>query len=343
MRIGILTGGGDAPGLNAVVRGFVLRSLQLGVEPVGIRHGWRGLLEQDTVRLDAKVVDGIHRTGGTILKTSRTNPFKDPATTELVHKGFQALKLDGIVAVGGDDTLGACAKLSAQGVPAIGVPKTIDNDIKGTDVTFGFDTAINIAGEAIDRLHTTAASHERCLVVEIMGRHAGFITWGAGLAGGAHVILLPEEPFDLQEVVKVVKRRDAEGHGYTIVAVAEGAKPKSMEGFVTQGKEKDEFGNVRLGGIGEELADAIENAANKETRHVVLGHLQRGGAPSAMDRVLGTRFGVIAAETSHARKWGHMLAVRGTRIEAVPLSEAAGGTRKVPADDVRLAKLLWGY
>jgi 6-phosphofructokinase 1 len=286
-------------------------------------------------------VDGIQRQGGTVLKTSRTNPVKDDATKAKALAGWRKLKLDVLIAVGGDDTLGACAKLAKDGVAAIGVPKTIDNDLTGTDVTFGYDTAVNIATEAIDRLHTTADSHDRCLVVEVMGRHAGWITWAAGIAGGAHVILVPEEPFDVDEVCKVVTGRDKAGKGYTIVAVSEGAKPQGGS-FKVQTGAKDQFGNVRLGGVAEELAKEIEARTQKETRHVVLGHLQRGGAPSAFDRVYGTRLGVAAAELAHAKKSGVMLALKGTRIEAVPLSEAAKGYRLIPKDQVDLLKVVRG-
>lgn len=342
MRLGILTGGGDAPGLNAVIRGFVVRASQLGHEAVGIRHGWRGLIDQDVVPLMARDVRDIHRTGGTLLRTTRTNPVKDDATRTRALQGYRALRLDGLVAVGGDDTLGACAQLAAHGIHALGVPKTIDNDIPGTDVTFGYDTAVNIATEALDRLHTTAESHERCLVVEIMGRHAGWIAWAAGLAGGAHVVLLPEEPFDVNEVADVVRRRDAEGHGYTLIAVAEGAQPKDAKALLTPSRARDEFGNVRLGGIAGQLAQRVEELTKKETRHVVLGHLQRGGAPSAFDRVLGLRLGAAAAEAAHRQEWGKMLAVHGARIVTVPLEEAATGYRVVPADEVRLARQFWG-
>jgi ATP-dependent phosphofructokinase / diphosphate-dependent phosphofructokinase len=331
VRVGILTGGGDAPGLNAVIRGFTLRTLQLGHEPVGVRHGWRGLLEQETMPLTADLVADVHRTGGTLLRTTRTNPVKDEAARRKALEGYRALRLDALVAVGGDDTLGACSKLAQDGLNAVGVPKTIDNDLRGTDVTFGYDTAVNIAADAIDRLHTTAQSHERCLVVEIMGRHAGWITYAAGLAGGAHVVLLPEEKFD------------AAGHRYTLVAVSEGATPTDLEGFVTQSDKRDEFGNVRLGGIGDKLAKRIEALTGKETRSVVLGHLQRGGAPSAADRVLGLRLGVAAAELVDRKAFGMMVSVRGTRIEAVALTEAAGGYRLVPSEDLRVAKLLTDY
>ncbi|HLE47833.1 MAG TPA: ATP-dependent 6-phosphofructokinase [Candidatus Thermoplasmatota archaeon] len=341
MRIGILTGGGDAPGLNAVIRGLVVRATQLGHTVIGIRHGWRGVLEADGVPLKPADVEGVHRQGGTLLKTSRTNPVKDDAIRKQALAGYKKLKIDALVAVGGDDTLGACAKLAADGIKAIGVPKTIDNDLSGTDMTFGFDTAANIAMEALDRLHTTAESHERCLVVEIMGRHAGWITYWAGLAGGAHVVLLPEDEYDPAEVAKVVEARDRAGHGYTLVAIAEGAKPKGGPAAL-QTAERDQFGNVRLGGVAEQLAKEIEKRTKKETRHVVLGHLQRGGAPSAFDRVYGTRLGVAAAELAHEKRFGVMLALRGNRLEAVPLSEAAQGYRLVPESERRLTTILRG-
>lgn len=342
MRIGVLTGGGDAPGLNAVLRGLVLRAAQNGDTVLGIRRGWRGVLDADAVPLTPGDVVGIQRQGGTILRTSRTNPVQDDVTRKKALAGYRKLKVDCLVAVGGDDTLGACARLARDGVRAIGVPKTIDNDLSGTDVTFGYDTAVNIATEALDRLHTTAESHERCLVVEIMGRHAGWIAWAAGIAGGAHAILLPEEPFDVQELADLVRARDAAGHGYTLIAVAEGAKPKGgLEALQTA--ERDAFGNVRLGGIGERLAKEIEKLAQKETRHVVLGHVQRGGAPSAFDRVYATRLGIAAAELAHEKRYGVMLALRGARIEPVPLAEAAKGYRVVPSSEVALTRVLRGH
>lgn len=341
MRIGILTGGGDAPGLNAVIRGLVLRGTQLGHKVFGIRRGWKGVIEADAFELTSDLVGSIQRQGGTILRTSRTNPVKDDATKQKTLAGWKKLRLDCLVAVGGDDTLGACAKLAREGLNAVGVPKTIDNDLSGTDVTFGFDTAANIAAEAIDHLHTTAESHERCLVVEVMGRHAGWITWAAGIAGGAHVILVPEEPFDIDEVCKVVTERDKAGKGYTIVAVSEGAQPKGGNP-TTQTGEKDQFGNVRLGGIAERLAKQIEAKTQKETRHVVLGHLQRAGPPSAYDRVYGTRLGVMAAEYAHEKKFGVMVALKGTDIHAVPIEEAAKGYRLLPPKAVDLLRVLRG-
>lgn len=342
MKLGILTGGGDAPGLNAVIRGFTLEADRLGHRVVGLRYGWKGLLDQVLVDLDADAVRDIHRMGGTILNTSRTNPVKDEQVEQRALDAWRQLGLDGLVAVGGDDTLGACARLSGKGVKAIGVPKTIDNDIQGTDVTFGFDTAVNIATEALDRLHTTAASHERVLVVEIMGRHAGHIAWAAGIAGGAHVTLLPEDPFDIAAVATAIRRRYDGGHRYAIVAVAEGAKPSNSSALALQDEGRDEFGNVRLGGIADQVARAIERETGYQTRSVVLGHLQRGGAPSAFDRVLGTRLGAAAAGLASDEKWGVMVSVRGNRLEPVPLEEAAKGYRVVSDADRELGRNLWG-
>lgn len=342
MRIGVLTGGGDAPGLNAVIRGLTIRATQLGHEVVGVQRGWKGVLEGDAVPLTAKDVTDIHRTGGTILRSTRTNPVKDDPTVKKAMAGYKSLRLDGLVALGGDDTLGALARLAEEGLNGIGVPKTIDNDLPGTDITFGYDTAINIVMDALDRLHTTAYSHERCLVVEVMGRHAGWITWAAGIAGGAHVILLPEDPFDPEEVAAVVRARDKTDARYTLVAVSEGAKPVDADSFVTQTAEKDEFGNVRLGGIGEQLAAKIEEMTGKETRHVVLGHLQRGGAPTAFDRLLGTRLGIMAADLAEARSFGKMLSVQGNDIVAEPIAKAAKATRTVPEDLRKLTLYLRG-
>lgn len=320
MKVGILTGGGDCPGLNAVIRGFVLGMTQAGHEVVGIRHGWKGLIERDTVPLAVADVDGIERTGGTILKTSRTNPYKDAESKERALESFKALGLDAVVALGGDDTLGACHKLNQDGVPAVGVPKTIDNDLSGTDYTFGFDTAVNIVMDALDRIHTTADSHERILVVEIMGRHAGWMTLHGGLAGGAHAILLPEEPFDLDALAKRCKARQDAGHAYTLIACSEGAMATNMEGFETQDASVDEFGNVRLGGIGETLAKALEKKTGQQARHVVLGHLQRGGRPTAMDTVMSLRLGLRASQAVIDGDFGTMVAWKGTEVELLPLA-----------------------
>ena len=343
MRVGILTGGGDCPGLNAVIRGAVLSLESGGHEVVGVRYGWKGLLEQTTMPLSGEDVRGIERTGGTILGTSRTNPVKDDKTRESALSGYKKLGLDGLIAIGGDDTLGACAALAETGIRAIGVPKTIDNDLPGTDVTFGFDTATNIVMDALDRLHTTAASHERIMVAEIMGRHAGWITLHGGLAGGAHVVLLPEEPFDLEELANLCKKRREAGEPYTLLAVSEGAMAKDAESFITQDAERDEFGNVRLGGIGKTLAKELEAKTGQEARHVVLGHLQRGGAPSAYDRVLGLRMGTAAAGAVMNEEFGVMISLRGTDVVQVPLSEAAEGTRTVPDERIKEKNALTGF
>jgi ATP-dependent phosphofructokinase / diphosphate-dependent phosphofructokinase len=342
MRVGILTGGGDCPGLNAVIRGAVLALKGEGHEVLGIRRGWRGLLEQDAAALAEADVEDIERTGGTILGTSRTNPVKDDSTRERALAGYRGLGLDAVIAVGCDDTLGACAELAQIGVRAVGVPKTIDNDLAGTDVTFGFDTATNIVMEAMDRLHTTARSHERILVVEIMGRHAGWITLHGGLAGGAHVVLLPEERFDADQVASLCVARKEAGHRYTLVAVSEGALPGDAAGFVTQDQSVDEFGNVRLGGIGKALAKELEARTGQEARHVVLGHLQRGGAPSAYDRVLGLRMGRAAAVAVMEEGFGVMVSLRGTDVVRVPLAEVVQGTRVVPEERLKETRdLVW--
>jgi ATP-dependent phosphofructokinase / diphosphate-dependent phosphofructokinase len=342
MRIGILTGGGDCPGLNAVIRGAVLTLHQAGHEVVGVRYGWKGLLEKTTMPLSVQDVKGIERTGGTILGTSRTNPVKDDETREAALSGYKGLGLDGLIAIGGDDTLGACAALAETGIRAVGVPKTIDNDLPGTDVTFGFDTAINIVMEALDRLHTTAASHERILVAEIMGRHAGWMTLHGGLAGGAHIVLLPEEPFDLENVAETCRKRRDAGEKYTLVAVSEGAMAKDAESFVTQTAEKDEFGNVRLGGIAKTLAKELEAKTGQESRHVVLGHLQRGGAPSAYDRVLGLRMGAEAARSVLEGEFSVMVSLSGVDVVRVPLAEAAKGYRTVPTQRIEEKNALTG-
>lgn len=343
MRIGILTGGGDCPGLNAVIRGAVVTLADQGHEVLAVHHGWKGLIEQETSPLTMDDVQGIERTGGTILGTSRTNPVKDAKTRETALESYKALGLDALIAIGGDDTLGACAALAESGIQAVGVPKTIDNDIPGTDVTFGFDTATNIVMEALERLHTTTASHERIMVAEIMGRHAGWITLHGGLAGGAHIILLPEQPFDLDEIAEICKTRRAKGHTYTLIAASEGALAKDAESFVTQDKKVDEFGNVHLGGIGKALAEELEKKTGQESRHVVLGHLQRGGTPSAFDRVLGLRLGQAAAKAVIDKDMGVMVSLKGTDVVRVPLSKAAGDTRIVPPERVEEKRALtWG-
>lgn len=327
--IGILTGGGDAPGLNAVIRACVRRSHQHGRRVLGIRKGWKGLLTKDTVELDARHVSGILHLGGTILGTSRTNPFKKEEDAARAKENFEALGLDALVALGGEDTLGVANKLAAAGFPVVGVPKTIDNDLSGTDQTFGFDTAVMIATEALDRLHSTAESHDRVIVCEVMGRHAGWIALHAGIAGGADHILIPERKIDLPAVCAGLRRRREGGKNFGIVVVAEGAT--LPDGHVTKDQELDAFGHVKLGGIGEYLAKQIEKETGFETRSVALGHTQRGGTPTAFDRVLATRYGLLAAEMVERRQWGMMAAWRGGEFVAVPLADAVKQLRTVPA------------
>jgi len=334
MRIGILTGGGDCPGLNAVIRGIVIRADKENYEIFGFTDGWRGVLENKGENLTKEKVEDIHREGGTILGTSRTNPFKEEKGLEKIENTLKDREIDVLIAIGGDDTLGAANKLYKKGIKTIGVPKTIDNDLSCTDYTFGFDTAINIAVEAIDRLHTTAKSHHRVLVVEIMGRHAGWITLEAGVGGGAHIILIPEVPFDLEKVCQILLERKKRGKNYSIVAVAEGAKAARGSKFltreVTKEEKTDSFGNIMLGGIARVLEKEISKRTGIETRSVVLGHLQRGGRPSAFDRFLATRFGIKAVEMIKEGKIGQMASLRGTEIISVPLEEAVGRTKSVP-------------
>ncbi len=343
MRVGVLTGGGDCPGLNAVIRAIVRKGIDIyGHAIVGFRDGWRGPLENEFEELTIESTRGILPRGGTILGTSRTNVFKREDGPERVRETMQGLHLDGLIAIGGEDTLGAASRLySEHGIHVVGVPKTIDNDIGATDVTFGFDTALQVATEAIDRLHTTAESHHRVMVVEVMGRNAGWIALHAGLAGGGDVILIPEQPFDIDEVCSLIRRRHARGRFFSIVVAAEGALPK--EGTTElAGGEVDEFGHVRYGGIGQRLEREIETRTGFETRAVVLGHIQRGGTPTAYDRVLATRFGVGAIDAAHDERWGMMPALRGSRIELVPLSEAVAALRTVPPEEYAVAEPFLG-
>ncbi|MGW7005252.1 6-phosphofructokinase [Streptomyces sp. NPDC054933] len=329
MRVGVLTGGGDCPGLNAVIRALVRKGVQeYGHEFVGFRDGWRGPLESQTKQLDIPAVRGILPRGGTILGSSRTNPLKVEDGVRRVKENLAKHEVDALVAIGGEDTLGVAATLSGQyGVPCVGVPKTIDNDLNATDYTFGFDTAVNIATEAIDRLHTTAESHMRVLVIEVMGRHAGWIALHAGLAGGANVILIPEQRFGIDEVCGWVESRFKVRYA-PIIVVAEGAMPKDGE-LVTKDGTLDSFGHVRLSGIGDWLAKEIEKRTGKEARTTVLGHIQRGGTPSAFDRWLATRFGLHAIEAVQDGDFGTMVALRGTDIVRVPLAEATAKLKTV--------------
>lgn len=342
MKIGILTGGGDCPGLNAVIRAVVRKAAHYGYEVIGIKDGWMGLIELNVVPLNIQAVSGILPRGGTILGTSRTNPYKPPDKAQNVIDNIKKLGLDVVVAVGGDDTLGVASKLFKQGIKTIGIPKTIDNDLSGTDFTFGFDTAISIVSEALDRLHTTTEAHHRAMVVEVMGRHAGWIATYGGLAGGADLILIPEKPFEIEEVCNIVNKRARSGRGFSIIVVAEGAVPKGIEGYITKDAKKDAFGHVMLGGIGEFLAKEIEKKTGAESRHVVLGHLQRGGSPTAYDRILASRYGVRAVELINQGKFGRMAALQGNKIIDIPLEEGVKQTKTVDMEIYKVAEVFFG-
>ena len=341
MRIGVLTGGGDCPGLNAVIRAVVRKGVGVyGHEFVGFRDGWKGPLENTTMTLDIPAVRGILPRGGTILGSSRTNPFSVDGGIDKIRDNIHQGGVDALIAIGGEDTLGVATKLHALGVNVIGVPKTIDNDLGATDYTFGFDTAVNIAMEAIDRLHTTAESHHRALIVEVMGRHAGWIALHAGIAGGANVILIPEFPFSLERVCAYVETR-FQAHYAPILVVAEGAQPDGGE-LATLEKGVDAFGHVRLGGIGEWLASQIENRTGKEARTTVLGHIQRGGTPSAFDRVLATRFGLNAIDAANDGDFGKMVALRGTDIVRVALADATVELKTVQPELYAESEVFFG-
>jgi ATP-dependent phosphofructokinase / diphosphate-dependent phosphofructokinase len=347
MRVGVLTGGGDCPGLNAVIRAVVRTGVaEHGTEFIGFRDGWRGPLEGDTMVLDVNTVRGILPRGGTILGSSRTNPMAESNTVdgktgiERVKENLDSLGVDALVAIGGEDTLGVASRLNYAGGKVVGVPKTIDNDLGATDFTFGFDTAVNIAMEAIDRLHTTAESHHRALIVEVMGRSAGWIALHAGIAGGANVILIPEQPFDIDQVCEYVEHRFQTRYA-PIVVVSEGAHPKTLDGAIADEK-RDAFGHARLGGVGQMLADEIEQRTGKEARCTVLGHIQRGGTPTAFDRVLATRFGVHAIRAVADGAFGTLVALRGTDIIRVPLSEATTKLKLVPPDRYAEAEVFFG-
>ncbi len=341
-KIGILTGGGDCPGLNPVIRAVVRKSVNEGYQVIGIKNGWKGLIELDAAPLDLNSVSGILPKGGTILGTSRTNPYKKEGAVEKVKANIKKLEIDALIAVGGEDTLGVAAKLIKDGVTNIvGVPKTIDNDLSATDYTFGFDTALNTATECIDKLHTTAESHHRIMVVEVMGRHAGWIALESGIAGGADIILIPELPIDIEEVCALIKKRHDRGKTFSIIVVAEGAQFKEGT-MVLQEQKLDEFGHVRLGGIGERIAQEIEKRTGYETRVSVLGHIQRGGTPSAFDRVLGTRFGVKAVELVKDKKFGRMVALAGNKIIDVSIQDAVKDLKTVDAELYEIAKVFFG-
>jgi len=359
-KIGVLTGGGDCPGLNAVIRAVVKKSIQYNWEIIGIKNGWKGLINGEMELLTDYSVSGILPKGGTIIGTSRTNPFKKEENVQKVVENIKKFGIDAIVAVGGDDTLGVARRLHERGISVVGIPKTIDNDLSGTDYTFGFDTAVSIATEAIDRLHTTAESHHRVIVVEVMGRHAGWIATVAGIAGGADEILIPEVPFDINEVCQNLRERYNRGKTFSIIAVAEGAHPKEENlsvikneekdtfshdvgsQLITQTKEKDAFGHVRLGGIGNYLAKEIEKRLDVETRVTVLGHVQRGGTPTAYDRVLATRFGVAAVELIKTEEFGKMVALHGNKIVPVELEKGVSKSKTVDMGLYEIAKIFFG-
>jgi 6-phosphofructokinase 1 len=345
--IGILTGGGDCPGLNAVIRAVVRKGITgYRYRFRGILKGWKGMMECDWEPLGLEEISGILPKGGTILGTSRTNPFKEEDGGEIVVDNMRRMKLGALVAIGGEDTLGVANKLASMSVPIVGVPKTIDNDLNGTDYTFGFDTAVNIVTEAIDRIHTTAESHNRVMVIEVMGRHSGWIALHAGLAGGADMILIPEQKYTIQEIVSTIRKRHERGKDFSIVVVAEGAQLVSEEGgeneYVVSEGGLDEFGHVKLGGIGQLVAHAVEEATSYETRVTVLGHLQRGGTPTAFDRVLGTRFGIAAIDLVHADDFGKMVSLQGNEIVAIPLAEAVNQLKLVDQELYDLATVFFG-
>jgi ATP-dependent phosphofructokinase / diphosphate-dependent phosphofructokinase len=345
-RVGILTGGGDCPGLNAVIRAVARRCFDRRYEVVGVADGWRGLVENDLTALTSREVSGILPRGGTIIGTSRTNPYKVDAGVERVLRNFAEAGLDALVAIGGEDTLGVAARLyEEQELRVVGVPKTIDNDLSATDYTFGFDTAVSIATEAIDRLHTTAESHNRVMVVEVMGRHTGWIAVMSGIAGGADVILIPEQPISVEAACAELKKRHDRGKSFSIVVVSEGYKltfDSGEEREVTQEGDLDAFGHVRLGGVGEQLAREIEERTGFETRVTVLGHVQRGGSPTARDRVLATRYGLKAADLVHESKFGRMAALQGDSIVDVSLADATAELKTVPPEWYDVARAFFG-
>jgi len=342
MTIGILSGGGDAPGINAVIRAIMRKGIQkYGYQIVGIKDGWAGLLEARYMALDLNATQGLLSRGGSILGTSRTNPFKSDTGPEKIMKNVNEARIEAVIAIGGDDTLSVAEKMGKHGLKTVGVPKTIDNDLAGTDVTFGFNTAVSIATDALDRLHTTAESHHRVIILEVMGRYTGWIALEAGIAGGADVVLIPEKPFDINEVCELIKRRQERGRNFSIIVVAEGAKPKGGVEIVYS-ESLDEFGHIKLGGIGYYLGKEIEKYLPIETRVVVLGHVQRGGTPTAYDRVLATRYGIGAIDAVHQGKFGQMVAMRGNKIGTVPLKEVVGKRKTVDLDLYDIASVFFG-
>lgn len=342
MRVAILTGGGDCPGLNAVIRAIVRKGIShYQYDILGVKNGYLGLIEGKIIPLDLNSISGILPRGGTILGTSRTNPFKIEDGVGKIFAQMEKFEIDGLVAIGGEDTLGVAQKLFEKGIKVVGVPKTIDNDLSCTDYTFGFDTAVSIVTEALDRLHTTAEAHHRVMVVEVMGRNAGWIAVEGGLAGGADYILIPEVPFDIDEVCDQIQKRRHRGKEFSIIVVAEGAKPKE-NGVIAQSAEVDQFGHVRLGGIGHFLGKEIEKRTGYETRVTVLGHTQRGGSPTAFDRILATRYGIAAIDLVHEGKFGCMVSLQGNRIVSVPLEQAVAKIKTVDMELYEIARVFFG-
>jgi len=342
MKVGILSGGGDAPGINAVIRAAVRKGiLHYKYEMIGIKDGWKGFLEGDFMPLTLDTIRGILHRGGSILGTSRTNPFKREDGPQKIFENAKKFGIDAAIVIGGDDTQKVAQKLYEMGLPCVSVPKTIDNDLAYTDYTFGFNTAVAIATEALDRIHTTAEAHHRVMIVEVMGRYTGWIALEAGIAGGADVILIPEQPFSIDEVCEHIKRRQARGANFSIVVVAEGAKPKGgVE--ITYGDSVDEFGHARLGGVGYYLGREIEKRTGIETRVVMLGHLQRGGSPTAFDRILATRYGITAIDLVNQGKFGLMVALKGNEIVSVPLKDVVGKRKTVDLKLYEMATVFFG-
>ncbi len=343
LKVGILSGGGDAPGINAVIRAIVRKAIQdYGYETVGIKDGWRGIIDGEFIPLTLTTTSGMLPRGGSILGTSRTNPFKSKSEPQLILKNMKKHKLEAVIAIGGDDTLGVAAKLHAMGLRVVGVPKTIDNDLADTDYTFGFQTAVSIACEALDKLHTTAEAHHRVIILEVMGRYTGWIALWAGIAGGADVILIPEKPFAVGQVCKYIRKRQKRGRNFSLIVAAEGAKPKGGEEIIYS-SGVDEFGHARLGGVGYYLGKEIEEKCpDIETRVVVLGHLQRGGSPIAFDRVLATRYGIVAIDLVHKGRFGRMVALQGSKFVSVPLKEVVGKRKTVDLELYEIAKVFFG-
>jgi 6-phosphofructokinase 1 len=342
MKVGILSGGGDAPGINAVIRAVVRKGIQnYGYEIIGIKDGWNGLLKGEYMRLDLNAVSGILPRGGSILGTSRTNPFKTEEGPKKILENAKKAGIEAVIAIGGDDTLSVAHKMGELGLKSVGVPKTIDNDLSGTDYTFGFNTAVSIATEALDRLHTTAETHHRVIILEVMGRYTGWIALESGLAGGADIILIPEKPFDIDNVCEYIQQRHERGRNFSIVVVAEGAKPKGGVEIVYS-ESFDEFGHIRLGGVGYFIGKEIERCIKIETRVVVLGHLQRGGTPTAFDRILATRYGIAAIDLVHEGRFDRMVSLKCNRIESVPFKDVVGKRKTVDLELYEIASVFFG-